>query len=519
MIPIEESGCLDIVTGTVTGYNHEGMGVLRQERQVVFVPGALSGEEVSVRLDSRKKGGAMWGELIDIRKPSPYRRVPPCPNYSRCGGCQLQHASYGHQLQVKQEILARALAPLRKQGIPIQTLIMPVIPAPAPTGYRNKGVFAVSRAAGAADAAPAGGAVAIGFYGRKSREVAGHGCPTLFSARVNALLDDLALWLGRYGAVQTPSHIMIRESGADGKVILVLIGEKEPPWLPAFLDAFMPRPGGKSPDSLPRRGGQLAGAGWLASADKEGAIAGQKPLTLRGSLDIAEHYRRDPPIRFTISPESFFQVNSAQGERLCAEAEKACGLTGEEILWDMYCGAGTIGLYLASRAKAVLGMDAGASAIRDAWANARGNAAATAPPLHGRVCFLAGAAEDLAPSLLGCPALLPGMLKGQESLYTAPSGRVYPPHKALVRLLSEKAPDAVILDPPSKGAKPAVLQAIRAAAPRRVVYVSCDPATLSRDLQILAGGALYALEKVQPVDMFPQTAHVEAVASLRRCGS
>ncbi len=611
---------LDTIIGAVKGYNHEGMGVIALKDQICFVPGVLAGEEVKVRLTGKKKGKVVWGEALEIRNPSQERQIPPCPHYLRCGGCQLQHAAYTHQLEIKQSIVERAFGPLRRQDENIMAKLQPILPAPQPAEYRNKGIFAVGRAGNglakqaavtelsasekqwaqkepsaqmasaqaresaqpehpASQKAPLP-PVQIGFYGRQSREIAGHGCPVLFSQQVNGLLHALAFWLeqNKIAVGQELHHMMIRQSHTTGKIILVLIGEKEPDWLPEFLATFVPKDPINLPPLAPKPDHLLAGIGWLSAPDKAGPVISGKPKTLWGSLITIEELQPQPlqggisgalggagsvannaagakgsaldatnsvaetadsaaasaPLRFAISPEAFFQVNTAQANTLYDLAAAACGLTGKEILWDLYCGSGTISLYVARQAKAVLGIEISQASIKDAWINARINsfhsgAGTSGDSMDGnnngrsdsqafadRLCFLAGAAEELIPRLIKEPDFLADKLKQQAPLYTSPKGEVFPPSEELVELLAGKTPDVVLLDPPSKGAEAAVLETILAAGPQRIVYVSCDPATLVRDVQVLISSGKYEVEMIQPVDMFPQTGHVECVVKLKR---
>ncbi|MCL1806006.1 MAG: hypothetical protein FWG28_08445, partial [Clostridiales bacterium] len=173
--------------GYIEGYNHEGMGVLRLDGQAVFVEGALDGEEAAVRLTGWKKGGARWGELVEILQASPYRREPPCPHDRSCGGCQLAHASYAHQLEIKMSILERALRPLQRRLGESMAAVSPVLPAPEAYAYRNKGVFAIGQSL--QTASPGGGgrrSVSIGFYGRGGGGIARGGWPSPFCSRGHA---------------------------------------------------------------------------------------------------------------------------------------------------------------------------------------------------------------------------------------------------------------------------------------------------------------------------------------------
>lgn len=528
------------------------MGVLRLDKGAAFIPGALEGEEVEARLSGRSKGGAVWGEVQEIRSPSPHRLAPPCPYHADCGGCQLLHASYAHQLDIKAGILARALTPLFRQDADIPGRILPALPAPDPYGYRNKGIFAVGRPP------------VIGFYGRRSKEIAGQGCPALFSRPVNVLLDSLARWLGGAAGAQAREgvrHVLIRESKSSAEIVLVLIGEKEPPWLSDFVEAFRPGPGNDQP--IPSDYA-LSGIGWLSAGEKSGPVVSGKPKLLWGSLDTAELLTPEiqgagsiPPLRFRLSPEAFFQVNTLQANVLYNEALRVLDLRGDEILWDLYCGSGTLSLFLACGARAVLGVDLSEASIRDAWGNAAancgiqpggiqpdgalpagiqpggaqptgaqptgeggalptGDGGAIPSLLPGRVCFLAGAAESLSPSLLSRPGFLADLLGRQQKLLPDRARRAGLPSAGLIGLFAAKAPDAVVLDPPAKGVKPAVLEAILAARPEKILYLSCDPATLARDLLVLVNGGAYRIDGIRLVDMFPQTAHMETMVLLRR---
>ena len=454
--------------GIVSGYNHKGMGVVRVEDAVYFVPGALSGEEIafaaiSVPVQGKKPG---QGRLKEIFNPSSSRIQPACPYYADCGGCQLQHASYPHQLEIKAKILERALRPLAKLDPEIYGKQKPVLPSPEESAYRNKGIFAVERAEDR---------VLIGFYRQKSRIIAGQGCPRLFSREVNGLAAALAFWLeNRREALLGPEglhHVMIRESKTTGRLILVLIGAgPKPAWLGDFLNTFIPRQPEDLPPCAPPPRQILSGIGWLSSPYRDGPVLQGKPETLWGSLVLVEQLLG---LSFGITPQSFFQVNTRQAAVLYEEVLKAAALTGKETVWDLYCGTGTISLCLARQARQVLGVEY----IEEAVEAARKNAAVNQLK---NLSFLAGPAEKLLPAYQG------------------------------------QAPDIVVLDPPAKGAAAAVLAAILKASPRRIVYVSCDPATLSRDLQRLLAEGGYRIEYIQPVDLFPQTAHVEVIVGIQR---
>lgn len=462
--------------GEISGYSHEGAGVIRQEDQVCFVPGALKGEKIIYSLaqdaggqktsGQAKKRRVSFGALEQVLEAASYRVAPACTYYGQCGGCQLQHASYEHQLEIKHEIVERAFRGLGREAA-AGINILPVLAAAQPWYYRNKGIFAVQK--------QPDNKVMIGFYKKKSRQLAGEGCPGLFSLPVNGLLQAISLWFSTHDVTVGAAglhHVMIRESKTHGQLVLVLIGNgPKPQWLPAFLETFVPvepkdlPPCAKPPKKI------LIGIGWLSAPLKDGPVINKTPETLWGTLTIQEQLGA---VKYEISPESFFQVNTAQAKVLYDQVLEMAALTGKEKVWDLYCGTGTISLYLARQAKQALGVEAVEAAVRDGQANAK---------LNGidNVRFVAGLAENLMPSLA-----------------------------------QELPPDVVILDPPSKGSQPEVIEGLLAVKPKRIVYVSCDPATLVRDLKLLTATEEYVISKVQPVDMFPQTGHVETVVLMSR---
>lgn len=522
--------------GTISGYSHQGAGVVRGEGQVSFIPGALQGETVLYKIEEEangtssgrgtrrpKKAGpgkVAFGELKKVLTPSEHRVEPRCPYYGSCGGCQLQHAGYAHQLQIKHDIVERAFRGLgREESAKVE--VLPVLGAHAPWGYRNKGLFAVQKQEGK---------VKIGFYQSKSRVVAGSGCPGLFSELVNGLIQAISYWLEQAGSeigARGLHHIMIRESKTTGQLILVLIaaGEK-PAWLAEFLKTFVPKDPKSLPPQAPVPKPLLLGIGWLTSDLKEGPVLEGKPETLWGSLSLMEHLGK---VRYGISAESFFQVNTAQAKVLYDQALKLAGLTGKERVWDLYSGAGTIALYLAAKAQSVLAIESVSSAVKDGQTNARLNKI-------DNVKFKTGLAESVLPELLHPAAeeskeetgALAEKVEARWQKMAKTAAEAVLAEEALMENAAEAEsraqkrreaaglPDVVVMDPPSKGCEPAVIDAVLEAAPKRIVYVSCDPATLVRDLKRIIAGGDYEIKTVQPVDMFPQTSHVETVALITR---
>lgn len=528
--------------GTISGYSHQGAGVVRGEDQVCFIPGTLQGETVIYEIEEAhekktpyrgqrqpKKGSqskVAFGELKQLLTESEHRVQPRCPYYGQCGGCQLQHASYEHQLQIKKDIVERAFRGLGREAS-AKVEIQPVLGAHEPWGYRNKGIFAVQKQ---------DEKVKIGFYQRKSRQVAGTGCPGLFSDQANGLIQAIAFWLEGAGAeigAQGLHHLMIRESKTTGQMILVLIGAVDKPaWLPDFLKTFVPKDPKTLPPMAPVPKQLLQGIGWLTADLKEGPVLEGKPETLWGNLILVEHLGK---IRYGISPESFFQVNTAQAKVLFDQVLKLAALTGKERVWDLYCGTGSITLYLAAKAKSILGIESVSAAVKDGQTNARLNKLSN-------VKFVTGLAEELLPEMIH-PTVPEAkteaaplaekvadrwqkMAQAAQAVEAAESKAEMEPEAiaAEAAILEQKRreaanlPDVVVMDPPSKGCEPAVIDAVLEAAPARIVYVSCDPATLVRDLKRIIAGGDYEIEAVQPVDIFPQTGHVEVIIMMTYCG-
>ena len=433
---------------TIDSFGAQGEGIARLDGMPVFIPRALPGERVRVQIVKVDKRFA-FGRAMDILEASTDRREPPCPYYVQCGGCVCQHMSYAAQLDFKRNQVEGCLRHIG--GIDVE--VLPVLGMDEPWHYRNKISMPVAGEAGAP---------AIGYYAQRSHRVVDvQGCMLSCDAADRACAA-VRQWMveqrippyneeSHTGLVR---HIMTRVNRL-GQLMLVLVinGKqlKKQKELLERLRADVPDLVSLCVSPNEKRGNVILG-------DSYQVLWGQERLedTLCGN-------------RFLLSPLSFFQVNPQQTEKLYQTALDFAGLTGGETVADLYCGAGTISLLLARKAAHVTGIEIVPDAIRDAKENARRNGVDNAD-------FLCGPAEDLLPRLVE---------KGMR-------------------------PDVVVLDPPRKGAEPAVLEAIITCAPRRVVYVSCNPATQARDAKLLCAGG-YQPIRCQPVDMFCQTAGVENV--------
>ena len=438
---------------TCESFGQDAQGVCRQDGIAVFVPGLLPGERARVRIVKPEKRYA-FGRIEELLEKSPNRAEPFCPIYKRCGGCVCQHMTYETSLAFKRRQVQDLLE--RVGGLSIE--VPPVLGMAHPFGYRNKGAYPVAQV---------GGAPACGFFAPRSHDLIPlpqNGCAIQGEDSAKATQAVLA-WMrqnnvpaydeltGR-GLVR---HIMTR-STTHGELMVVLVVTR----------ADIPK-AGQLIELLKAAVSGLCSICLSINSRRTNVILGTDIRVLWGKGTMEDTLCG---LRFSVSPLSFFQVNPAQTEKLYGLALEYAGLTGSETVVDAYCGAGTISLLLAQKAKKVIGIEIVPEAIQNANENAVRNHIENAE-------FRVGATEELLPRLIA------------DGL----------------------RPDVIVLDPPRKGCDPAVLEAIIAAAPKRVVYVSCGAPTLARDAKLLAEGG-YTAEKVQCVDMFCWTGAVETVMSL-----
>lgn len=440
---------------TCESFGQDAQGVCRQDGIAVFVPGLLPGERARVRIVKPEKRYA-FGRIEELLEKSPNRAEPFCPIYKRCGGCVCQHMTYETSLAFKRRQVQDLLE--RVGGLSIE--VPPVLGMAHPFGYRNKGAYPVAQV---------GGAPACGFFAPRSHDLIPlpqNGCAIQGEDSAKATQAVLA-WMRRNNvpAYDEPSgrglvrHIMTR-STTHGELMVVLVVTR----------ADIPK-AGQLIELLKAAVPGLCSICLSINSRRTNVILGTDIRVLWGKGTMEDTLCG---LRFSVSPLSFFQVNPAQTEKLYGLALEYAGLTGSETVVDAYCGAGTISLLLAQKAKKVIGIEIVPEAIQNANENAVRNHIENAE-------FHVGATEDLLPRLIA------------DGL----------------------RPDVIVLDPPRKGCDPAVLDAIIAAAPKRVVYVSCGAPTLARDAKLLAEGG-YIAEKVQCVDMFCWTGAVETVMVLSK---
>jgi 23S rRNA (uracil1939-C5)-methyltransferase len=436
-----------------------GEGVGRLNGYVMFVRGGLPGDQLTVRVtEARARYGRGVIESVDV--PAPERVAAPCQYFGRCGGCRLQHLSYAAQLAFKEKQVRDCLE--RIGGLPPFEL-RPILAAPDPYGYRNKMEFTVAPST-------AGALVGLHEADRYDAIVDIDRC-LLQSETMNALLAETRAETRAHGvrAYETNAagdasgllrFVTLRE-GRNTREAMVNFVAAAP-----AVEALVP-----VAERLRERVPATTSVLLNVNDTKSSVAVGHEEHLLLGRDTITETLGG---VRFRISANSFFQTNTAQAERLFALVIDACELRGAERVIDLYCGTGAISLQLARRCRQVFGVELVPAAIEDAMRNASTNAI-------GNCSFLAGEVQDVLPDLVR---------QGVQA-------------------------DVVVADPPRAGFHPKALAALAAMAPPRLVYVSCNPSTLARDVGDLARQG-YTVDWVQPVDMFPQTAHIEAVARLRR---
>ncbi|WP_456276770.1 23S rRNA (uracil(1939)-C(5))-methyltransferase RlmD [Bacillus sp. AK128] len=436
------------------GINGEGVGFFK--RKVVFVPGALPGEEI-VAEATKVLPSLIEAKIKKIRKKSPDRVAPPCPIYDQCGGCQLQHLAYEGQLREKRDIVIQAFE--RYTKIPMDQLeVRQTIGMEEPWNYRNKSQLQVGL-----DKQK----VIAGLYGMNSHALIDlsdcmvqHKSTNHVTQVVKTILQDLKISIynerSRKGLVRT---IVTRVGIETGELQVILITtQKEIPRRELLIEEIQKR--------LP----EVKSIMQNINGEKTSLIFGDRTLHMAGKETIQEVLG---DLSFELSARAFFQLNPSQTVKLYDEVKKAASLTGNEKVLDAYCGVGTIGLWLAPAAKEIRGMDVIPESIDDARKNAS---------KHGfpNAKYEVGKAE----------LVLPKWVKEGWK------------------------PDVVIVDPPRTGCDQGLLETLKKVKPKQVVYVSCNPSTLAKDIAAL--GHLYKVNYLQPVDMFPHTSHVEVVALLER---
>ena len=449
----------DMFEAEITAMTAEGSGICRAEGMAVFVPGTAIGDRCTVRAVKVLKKYA-FGRLEKLLQPSPDRIAPDCPVSAQCGGCVYRHIRYEAELQIKEQRVRDAL---ERIGGLRDFKLEPILAAPDRCRYRNKCQLPIGLSKD--------GALQLGFYAVNShRIVDSQSCllqPEAF--------DRAAAAFRRWHATSGESvydeaahsgvlrHLYMRRGEKSGEMVVCVVingaALHEEALLVELLRAAVP---------------ELTGVLLNINREKTNVVLGKNSRTLWGKAAITDTLCG---LEFEIAPHAFYQVNRTQAERLYGKAAEYAALTGSETLLDLYCGTGTIGLSMAKDAKKIIGAEIVPAAVENARRNAERNAVQNAE-------FLCADAAEAAKILFE---------RGEK-------------------------PDVIVIDPPRKGCDSALIATIAAMRPKRVVYVSCDPATLARDLKLF-GESGYKTDAAAPVDMFPGTAHVECVISLSAKGN
>ena len=437
-------------TVTIEGYGEGGMGVARIDGRVVFVHGALRGEKCRVLILKTLKSVA-FAKVLEVIEPSSERITPDCPYFPRCGGCTYRHIRYEEELRLKKQRVQDNLSRIGGSDVTVEE----ILGARDTLRYRNKAQYPVSKDG------------AVGFYRARTHEVIECEHCLLVKPEADAAAEALREYMqscrvagydektGR-GLVR---HLYVRSNAAGESLVCVLVNGDKLPKEDRLVTLLR--------DACPKCTGIVLGT----NTKKGNVILGDRYRTLWGSDRLEDTLCGKT---FRLSVPSFYQVNRIQAERLYAKAIEFAGLTGQETVLDLYCGAGTITLALSDHAKKVLGAEIVPEAIGDARENAARNGVKNAE-------FFCGDASDVAKKL------------ARENL----------------------RPDVITVDPPRKGLAADVVESIAEMQPGRVVYVSCDSATMARDVKRLADLG-YTAQRACAVDMFPRADHIETVVLLSR---
>jgi len=440
---------------TIDGLNHRGEGVGRYNGLAVFVPYTIPGQEAVVRVTEFKKSYAR-GAVVQTLKATPEGQEAPCGQFYACGGCQLQHMTYEAQLAAKTRMVKDSLTRIGK--LP-EVQVWPALGMEEPWHYRNKVHFQVGRR---------DGRVVLGFYEEDSHRLVPVEACNLVDEKLLDLARTVEELLNKYEVepfhwekgAGLLRHVVLRRGYFTGETMVILVTAR----------GDFPQ-GVRMAKELMNTREEVVSVVHNVNESMGRVVLGRDYRVLGGRMQVWERLGH---CTYAISPASFFQVNSRQAVVLYDKVWNYARLDGTQVVFDIYCGVGSIGLYLARKARKVIGIESVAEAIVDAKRNADLNKIRNAQ-------FLAGRAEEMLPRLAA---------KGLKA-------------------------DVAVLDPPRKGCDKAVLDAVAQVGPERVVYVSCDPGTLARDLAYLEERG-YKTREVQPVDMFPWTSHVECIVLIKR---
>ena len=469
----------------ITDIGNEGEGIGKYEGMTFFIKGGVPGDRILAGATKLKKTYG-YARLVKVIKASPFRVTPKCPISGKCGGCQIQSLSYEKQLELKERKITENL--IRIGGFSpefIKENMDPIVGMEEPFHYRNKAQYPIGTDKENQPIA--------GFYAGRTHSIIPNTMCYLGAEENEEILNIILSYMKEYkieaydevtgkGLIR---HVLIRKGFSTGELMVCLVINKnitELPYQEPLIRKLADIPGMKS-------------ISLNINTENTNVIMGNKVHTIWGETTISDiiHVRdmqkegypfTGDALTFKISPLSFYQVNPVQTEKLYSLALEYAGLTGKETVWDLYCGIGTISLFMAGSAKQVYGVEIVPQAIDDAKENAERNGITNAR-------FFVGKAEEV----------LPAFYEGKIGDKKASDDMLHP--------------DVIVVDPPRKGCDEACLATMLKMQPERIVYVSCDSATLARDLKILCDGG-YVIKKIRGVDQFPMTVHVESIALLQR---
>ena len=463
----------DLFDMEITDIGVDGEGIGHFEGITFFVKDACMGDVIRAKVTKLKKNYG-YARVEEVLRPSAFRVTPRCPLYRKCGGCQIQVMDYKSQLGFKQQKVLDNLVRIgRFEQNEMERILLPIIGMENPYRYRNKAQFPVGY--------DKDGKIVFGFYASRSHTIIPvEDC--YLGVEVNAtILSLVKQWMEQYGIRPYDEtsgkgllrHVLIRVGFATDEIMVCLVinGRTLP-----HADALC--------ESLAAVSG-MTSVSYNVNCKNTNKILGDETQCIWGQSYITDYIEN---FAFHISPQSFYQVNPVQTEKLYRTALDFAELTGEESVWDLYCGIGTISIFLSQKAGQVYGVEIIPQAIADARDNALRNHVENAQ-------FFVGKAEEV------LPAFYRGELMVNGQCVEADENMLHP--------------DVIVVDPPRKGCDSACLDTMLAMAPSRIVYVSCDSATLARDLRILVDGG-YHLMKVQAVDQFCHSTHVETVVLMSK---
>ena len=439
-----------IYRAEIEGYSSEGLGIARIDGQVVFVHRAIRGEVCDILVLKVLKNAA-FGKVTGVETPSEHRREPDCPYYGKCGGCDFRHMDYEEELAAKRRRVQDALTRLGGSRVEVEE----IVGADEPLRYRNKSQYPIS-----ADGK-------VGFYRARTHEVVETERCLIQKPQADDAAEAVRQYIRRFKVPGYDEktgrgllrHLYVRTNAKGESLVCLLVNGKKLPHEEELVSMLR--------EAVPQAVGVVLGT----NTRRGNTILGESYRTLWGEDTILDTLCG---LTFRLSVPSFYQVNRHQAEKLYTRAVEYAQLTGEELVLDLYCGAGTITQVMAQKAGHVIGAEIVPEAIADAKVNAAGNGVEN-------VEFFCGDASDIARELQN---------RGLR-------------------------PDVICVDPPRKGLAPEVVESAAAMNPARIVYISCDPATMGRDVKRFAALG-YEVKRATAVDLFPGTANIESVVLLHR---